>query len=75
MTATSFTSVSMDPPQILVCLNETTETGAAILENKNFAVKYNIFYSALDLLLVLNLAQSLFILYFIYTSPRRQQCQ
>lgn len=44
MTATSFTSVSMDPPQILVCLNETTETGAAILENKNFAV--NILTSA-----------------------------
>ena len=38
MTATSFASVSMDPPQILVCLNETTETGAAILENKKFAV-------------------------------------
>jgi flavin reductase (DIM6/NTAB) family NADH-FMN oxidoreductase RutF len=34
----------MDPPQILVCLNETTETGAAILENKNFAV--NILTSA-----------------------------
>ncbi|GFO72227.1 flavin-dependent trigonelline monooxygenase, reductase component [Bathymodiolus japonicus methanotrophic gill symbiont] len=38
MTATSFASVSMDPPQILVCLNETTETGAAILQNKKFAV-------------------------------------
>ena len=44
MTATSFASVSMDPPQILVCLNETTETGAAILENKKFAV--NILTSA-----------------------------
>ncbi len=44
MTATSFTSVSMDPPQILVCLNETTETGDAILENKKFAV--NILTSA-----------------------------
>lgn len=38
MTATSFASVSMDPPQILVCLNETSETGAAILESKKFAV-------------------------------------
>ncbi len=38
MTATSFASVSMDPPQILVCLHETTETGAAILESKKFAV-------------------------------------
>ncbi len=38
MTATSFTSVSMDPPQILVCINETAETGTAILESKKFAV-------------------------------------
>ncbi|WP_428354746.1 flavin reductase family protein [Methyloprofundus sp.] len=38
MTATSFASVSMDPPQILVCLNETTETGATILQNKKFAI-------------------------------------
>lgn len=38
MTVTSFASVSMDPPQILVCLHETTETGAAILDNKKFAV-------------------------------------
>jgi len=38
MTATSFVSVSMDPPQILVCINETAETGAAILESKKFAV-------------------------------------
>jgi len=38
MTATSFASVSMDPPQILICVNETTETGAAILESKKFAV-------------------------------------
>jgi len=38
MTATSFASVSMDPPQILVCINETAETGAAILESKKFAV-------------------------------------
>lgn len=38
MTVTSFASVSMDPPQILVCLNETTETGAAVLKSKKFAV-------------------------------------
>jgi len=38
MTATSFASVSMDPPQILVCINETAETGLAILESKKFAV-------------------------------------
>ena len=38
MTATSFASVSMDPPQILVCINDTAETGAAILEDKKFAV-------------------------------------
>jgi len=38
MTVTSFASVSMDPPQILICVNETAETGTAILESKNFAV-------------------------------------
>ncbi len=38
MTATSFASVSMEPPQILICVNENTETGTAILENKKFAV-------------------------------------
>jgi flavin reductase len=38
MTATSFSSVSVDPPQILVCLNQTTETGAVVLEEKQFAV-------------------------------------
>ncbi|NOQ12938.1 MAG: flavin reductase [Methyloprofundus sp.] len=38
MTATSFASVSMDPPQILVCINDSAETGAAILEDKKFAV-------------------------------------
>ena len=38
MTATSFSSVSLDPPQILVCLNQNTDTGAAVLEQKQFAV-------------------------------------
>ena len=38
MTVTSFSSVSMDPPQILVCINESAETGAAIIEGEQFAV-------------------------------------
>jgi len=38
MTATSFSSVSMDPPQILVCINKTADTGDAVLEGKNFAI-------------------------------------
>ena len=38
MTATSFASVSMDPPQILVCINDSAETGAVILQEKKFAV-------------------------------------
>jgi len=38
MTATAFSSVSLDPPQILVCLNQSTDTGAALLESRRFAV-------------------------------------
>ena len=38
MTATSFSSVSMDPPQILVCINKTADTGEAVFEGKSFAV-------------------------------------
>jgi len=38
MTATSFSSVSMEPPQILVCINKTADTGDAVLEGKTFAV-------------------------------------
>lgn len=38
MTATSFSSVSLDPPQILVCINQTADTGDAVLEGKTFAV-------------------------------------
>jgi len=38
MTATSFSSVSMDPPQILVCINKSADTGDAVLEGKTFAV-------------------------------------
>lgn len=38
MTATSFSSVSLDPPQILVCINQSADTGNAILHGKYFAV-------------------------------------
>lgn len=38
MTATAFSSVSVEPPQILVCLNQATDTGAALLESRHFAV-------------------------------------
>ena len=38
MTATSFSSVSLDPPQILVCINKTADTGDAVLEGKSFAI-------------------------------------
>ncbi|MCQ8117039.1 flavin reductase family protein [Methylomonas rosea] len=44
MTATAFSSVSLEPPQILVCLNQATDTGAALLESRRFAV--NILNSA-----------------------------
>ena len=38
MTATSFSSVSIDPPQILVCINKSADTGDAVLEGKSFAI-------------------------------------
>lgn len=38
MTATSFTSVSMDPPRILVCVNDAALTAAGIAESQHFAV-------------------------------------
>lgn len=38
MTATSFSSVSVEPPQILVCLNQMTDTGTVVLEQQQFAV-------------------------------------
>ncbi len=38
MTATSFSSVSLDPPQILVCINQSADTGDAVLDNKSFAI-------------------------------------
>lgn len=38
MTVTAFSSVSVEPPQILVCLNEAADTGAGIDESGCFAV-------------------------------------
>ena len=38
MTVTSFSSVSLAPPQILVCINETADTGEGIFEGGRFAV-------------------------------------
>jgi flavin reductase (DIM6/NTAB) family NADH-FMN oxidoreductase RutF len=38
MTVTAFASVSAQPPQILVCLNQSADTGEGIDENQRFAV-------------------------------------
>ncbi|POZ51048.1 flavin reductase family protein [Methylovulum psychrotolerans] len=38
MTVTAFTSVSVSPPQILVCLNALADTGEGIGESGRFAV-------------------------------------
>ncbi len=38
MTATAFSSVSLDPPQVLVCVNRAVGTASAILESGSFAV-------------------------------------
>jgi flavin reductase (DIM6/NTAB) family NADH-FMN oxidoreductase RutF len=38
MTVTAFSSVSIDPPQILVCINANADTGDGILESEHFAV-------------------------------------
>lgn len=37
-TASAMSSLSMDPPMILICLNKTSETGAAVLNSGTFAV-------------------------------------
>ena len=38
MTATSFSSVSLEPPQVLVCIHEKADTGKAIFDNEKFAI-------------------------------------
>lgn len=38
MTVTAFSSVSVNPPQILVCINESADTGDGIQESGYFAV-------------------------------------
>ena len=38
MTVTAFTSVSVNPPQVLVCINDSAESGAGIEESQSFAV-------------------------------------
>jgi flavin reductase (DIM6/NTAB) family NADH-FMN oxidoreductase RutF len=38
MTVTAFSSVSAEPPQILVCLNHSADTGEGIDQNQRFAV-------------------------------------
>jgi flavin reductase (DIM6/NTAB) family NADH-FMN oxidoreductase RutF len=37
-TASAMSSLSMDPPMLLICLNKASETGAAVLEAGGFAV-------------------------------------
>ncbi|NOS87353.1 MAG: flavin reductase family protein [Methylococcaceae bacterium] len=38
MTVTAFSSVSANPPQVLVCINEAADTGLGIAESQCFAV-------------------------------------
>jgi flavin reductase (DIM6/NTAB) family NADH-FMN oxidoreductase RutF len=38
MTVTAFSSVSVTPPQVLVCINELADTGEGIQESQCFAV-------------------------------------
>ena len=50
MTATSFSSVSLEPPQILVCINETTDTGESMQECRHFAVNGNFIFDFLAII-------------------------
>jgi flavin reductase (DIM6/NTAB) family NADH-FMN oxidoreductase RutF len=38
MTVTAFSSVSAEPPQIMVCINQSADTGENIDQNQRFAV-------------------------------------
>ena len=38
MTVTAFSSVSVNPPQVLICINESADTGEGIQESQYFAV-------------------------------------
>jgi flavin reductase (DIM6/NTAB) family NADH-FMN oxidoreductase RutF len=38
MTVTAFSSVSVNPPQVLVCINDAADTGDGIAESQCFAV-------------------------------------
>ncbi len=38
MTVTAFSSVSVEPPQVLVCINDAADTGEGIAESQCFAV-------------------------------------
>jgi flavin reductase (DIM6/NTAB) family NADH-FMN oxidoreductase RutF len=38
MTVTAFSSVSVNPPQVLVCINDAADTGEGIAESQCFAV-------------------------------------
>ena len=40
LTATAFTSVSLDPPLVLVCVDKNTESYPHLMEGKSFAVNF-----------------------------------